>query len=404
VDIWYNWTDFEVNRAGDFLMRTSKTLTVAAVTAAAITAGGLLTVSALASPAHPAAPKQNFPSYSVKVILKGANLRHKNSKTGKNEALSLPDDITQYGGNLYTAFQNGVGPQGQAATDGNKDSTIVEFTPGGSVVGQWDVTGKVDGLTANPATGDVIATVNEDLHSSLYDVTPGGTVVHYQYNKALPHNGGTDAISFYKGQMMISASAPGTTGAAAPNAKYPAVYVVTLNSTTRVATVKPYFWDESSAHRANVHLGAGVKLALTDPDSNEVVPSVAPRFRNDFMLTSQGDEEQIYSANSGSLWVLKLPASVDDTAWATSWGGTLYATDNGAGTVNAVDSRLFWPGTAFVAVTPCDENGAPATCPGPGFPANYLGLLDMYNGQITKVELHGGTLHPQGMVFVDASS
>ena len=404
MDIWYNWTDFEVNRAGDFLMRTSKTLTVAAVTAAAITAGGLLTVSALASPAHPAAPKQNFPSYSVKVILKGANLRHKNSKTGKNEALSLPDDITQYGGNLYTAFQNGVGPQGQAATDGNKDSTIVEFTPGGSVVGQWDVTGKVDGLTANPATGDVIATVNEDLYSSLYDVTPGGTVVHYQYNKALPHNGGTDAISFYKGQMMISASAPGTTGAAAPNAKYPAVYVVTLNSTTRVATVKPYFWDESSAHRANVHLGAGVKLALTDPDSNEVVPSVAPRFRNDFMLTSQGDEEQIYSANSGSLWVLKLPASVDDTAWATSWGGTLYATDNGAGTVNAVDSRLFWPGTAFVAVTPCDENGAPATCPGPGFPANYLGLLDMYNGQITKVELHGGTLHPQGMVFVDASS
>ena len=400
MDIWYNWTDFEVNRAGDFLMRTSKTLTVAAVTAAAITAGGLLTVSALASPAHPAAPKQNFPSYSVKVILKGANLRHKNSKTGKNEALSLPDDITQYGGNLYTAFQNGVGPQGQAATDGNKDSTIVEFTPGGSVVGQWDVTGKVDGLTANPATGDVIATVNEDLHSSLYDVTPGGTVVHYQYNKALPHNGGTDAISFYKGQMMISASAPGTTGAAAPNAKYPAVYVVTLNSTTRVATVKPYFWDESSAHRANVHLGAGVKLALTDPDSNEVVPSVAPRFRNDFMLTSQGDEEQIYSANSGSLWVLKLPASVDDTAWATSWGGTLYATDNGAGTVNAVDSRLFWPGTAFVAVTPCDENGAPATCPGPGFPANYLATVNLATGALTKVALSGAALQPKGQIFI----
>ena len=382
-------------------MRTSRTLAIAAASAAAVTAAGLVTATALASPAHPAASKQNFPSYSVKTILNGAKLSHKNSKTGKSEALSLPDDITQYGGNLYTAFQNGVGPQGQAASDGNKDGTVVEFTPGGSVLAQWDVTGKVDGLTANPATGDVIATVNEDLHSSLYDIT-GGTAVHYTYNRALPHNGGTDAISFYKGQLMISASAPGTTGAGAPNAKYPAVYVATLNSTTHVATVKPYFWDEASAHRANVHLGAGMKLALTDPDSNEVVPSVAPRFRGDFMLNSQGDRELIFSSVPWSLWVLQVPRSVDDTAWATSWGGTLYATDNGAGTVVAVDSRLFWPGTAFVAVTPCNANSAPAVCPAAGYPANYLGLLNMFTGQITRVELHGGTLHPQGLVFVDA--
>lgn len=381
-------------------MRTTKTLAIAAASAAAVTAAGLLTATALASPAHQAAPKRNFPSYSVKTVLNGAKLSHKNSKTGKSEPLSKPDDLTQYGGNLFTAFQNGVGPQGEPASDGNKDSTVVEFTRAGSVVAQWDVTGKVDGLTANPATGDVIATVNEDLHSSLYDITPGGTAVRYTYSRALPHHGGTDAISFYKGQMIVSASAPGTTGAAAPNAKYPAVYAVTLNSATHVASVKPYFWDESAARRANVHLGAGMTLALTDPDSNGVVPSAAPRFRGDFMVNSQGDQEQIYSANPGSLWVLKLPAAVDDTAWATSWGGTLYATDNGADTVSAVDSRLFWPGTAFLAVTPCDANSAPAGCS----VAGYLGLLNMYTGQIIRVELHGGTLHPQGLVFVDAPS
>lgn len=38
-----------------------------------------------------------------------------------------------------------------------------------------------------------------------------------------PHNGGTDAIAVYHGQLFISASAPGTAGAAAPNAAYPAV-------------------------------------------------------------------------------------------------------------------------------------------------------------------------------------
>jgi hypothetical protein len=377
-------------------VRTSKTLAMAA----AVTAAGLLTATAFASPAYPAAPRQSFPSYSVKTILNGANLSHKNSKTGKSEPLTKPDDITQYGGNLYTAFQNGVGPQGQPAPDGNADSTVVEFTPGGSVVAQWDVLGKVDGLTANPGTGDVIATVNEDLHSSLYDIT-GGTVVHYSYNQALPHHGGTDAISFYRGQMLISASAPGTTGAAAPNAAYPAVYAVTLNSTTHVATVTPYFGDEASAREANVHLGARTKLALTDPDSSEVVPSFAPRFSGDFMLNSQGDRQLIFSSVPSSLWVLKIPQSIDDTAWSTSWDGTLYATDNGADTVNAVGGRPIWPGTAFVAVTPCNANSAPATCPAPGYPANYLGLLNMYTGQIVRLDLHGGVLHPQGLVFVN---
>ena len=54
----------------------------------------------------------------------------------------------------------------------------------------------------------------------------------------------------------------------------------------------------------------------------------------------------------------------------------------------------------FVAVTPCDGSNAPATCPGPGFPANYLGQLNMDTGQITPVQVHGARLEPQGMIFV----
>jgi hypothetical protein len=63
-------------------------------------------------------------------------------------------------------------------------------------------------------------------------------------------------------------------------------------------------------------------------------------------------------------------------------------------------SGVFRPGTAFVAVTPCDANNAPATCPAPGFPANYLGTLNMFTGHIAKVSLGGASLHPQGMIFV----
>jgi hypothetical protein len=358
--------------------------------------------------AGPASAGGYPPAYYVKTILSGKSLHHWYTRAGSSvrhsEPLTQPDDITRIGSVLFTGFQNGVGPQGQASTDGNRDSTIVEFTEWGTVLNQWDIRGKCDGLTANPATGLVVATVNEDANSSLYTINPfTGQIVHYFYNKPLPHFGGTDAISFYHGLMLISASAPGTTGGSAPNPAYPAVYVVTLSRFQRVAYIRALFFDESHATAANgPHAGHPVKLALTDPDSNEVVPGLAPRFPGDFMLTSQGDKEQIYVHNAGArhqhLWVLALSQSVDDTAWATTFSGKLFATDHDADTVNVI-LGLFIPGTAFVAVTPCDANNAPATCPAPGFPANYLGTLNMFTGHVTRVPVRGASLEPQGMIY-----
>jgi hypothetical protein len=359
--------------------------------------------------ALPASAATNQPTYNARIILSGKSLHHWYTRAGSpawhSEPLADPDDITRIGGYLFTGFQNEVGPQGQASADGNRDSTIVEFTLTGQVIAQWDVRGKCDGLTANPATGLVVATVNEDAHSSLYTINPfTGQVVHYFYNRPLPHNGGTDAISFYRGMMLISASAPGTTGAAAPQPGYPAVYSVTLLPAVRVAVVLPLFYDESPATAANgPHLGQTVGLALTDPDSNEVVPYTAPRFRGDFMLTSQGDKEQIYVSGAGAgdqhLSVLALSQSVDDTAWATTRYGALYAADTSGDTIDMIWG-FFWPGTAFVAVTPCGANNAPATCPAPGFPPNYLGQLNMYTGQINPVSVRGPSVEPQGMIFV----
>jgi len=363
---------------------------------------------AMASFAPPASAKPAEVTYSARTILSGKSLHHLYLKGAAphSEALTQPDDITRVGDDLFTGFQNGVGPQGQASTDGNRDSTIVEFTLSGFVVNQWDIRGKCDGLTANPATGIVWATVNEDAHSSLYAIDPfTSQVTHYAYNRALPHNGGTDAISFDNGLMLISASAPGTSGAAAPQPYYPAVYVVTPNPATRVATVHPLFFDESHATAVNgPHDGRPVKLGLTDPDSNEVVPGFAPRFGGFFMLASQGDKEQIYvhdpAAHGQHLFVLSLSQSVDDTAWATSFDGAFYTADHDGDAIDMI-TGFFTPGsTVLVAVTPCDANGSPATCPGPGFPANYIGSLNMFTGHISPVSLTGVSVHPQGMIFV----
>ena len=131
------------------------------------------------------------------------------------------------------------------------------------------------------------------------------------------------------------------------------------------------FYDEARASVANAGHGGQVRLALTDPDSNEVVPASAARFAGDFMLTSQGDKEQIFVQHPArrrpALPVLRLTQSVDDTAWASSHDGQLYATDNGAGTVDVITGP-FTRGSVFVAVTPCDANGAAATCPGRAIP------------------------------------
>jgi hypothetical protein len=327
-----------------------------------------------------------------------ATLKHSYQPGGngaaKTESLAQPDDIVTLGGNLYVGFQNGVGSQGEVSSSGNLDSTLAEFTPAGSVVKQWDVTGKIDGMGADPATGQVIVTVNEDSKSSLYTVS-GGTVTHYTYTpSSLPNLGGTDAVAAYNGKILISASAPGTSGKAPASA--PAVFAVTLNAGAKTAAVAPFFADNATATGVNApNAGKKVTLALTDPDSNGVVPSSSPEFAGDFMLNSQGDEELIFSGASGqNLQVLKISNSVDDTAWATSASGTLYTTDSAANTVDAITGS-FTPGTAYTAVTPCNANSAPSTCT----TANSLGTINLKTGAVGNVVVIG-PVEPKGMIFV----
>lgn len=338
----------------------------------------------------------------MKQIVLGTTLKHSFRPNGtgaaRTESLSKPDDIVALDGHLFVGFQNGVGSQGETATSGNLDSTLVEFTPSGSVVKQWDMRGKIDGLGADTGTGQVVATVNEDSNSSLFAVSGGSAAAtHYTYSGPLPHKGGTDNVAYYNGKLLISASAPGTSGKAPASA--PAVYAVTLNARTKVADATPFFADDATATAVNgSHAGQKVTLALTDPDSSEIVPSGSPSFAGDFMLDSQGDEELIFSAAGGQgLKALKLSNSIDDSAWATSATGTLYTTDPTSDVVDAITGS-FTPGTVYTAVTPCNANSAPATCPGPGYPANSLGTVNLKTGALGTVTI--APLNPVGMVFV----
>ena len=394
---------------------TSARLGLAVLAAGVLGAAGCTSSSSSSSSSSPATGTSSSPAasasaattaastgLSLKQIVFGTTLKHSFQLNGNGathtEGLAQPDDIVSLGGNLYVGFQNGVGSQGEVSTNGNLDSTLLEITPNGTVVKQWDLKGKIDGMGADAAGNRVIVTVNEDSKSSLYTVS-AGTVTHYTYAQSpLPQNGGTDAVSVYNGKILISASAPGVGGKAPASA--PAVFVVTLNAAAKTAAVTPLFADNATATGVGgATAGKKVTLALTDPDSNEVVPSSSATFAGDFMLNSQGDNELIFSGASGkNLKVLKISQSVDDSAWATSATGTLYVTDSGANTVDAVTGS-FTPGTMYTSVTPCNANSAPNVCPAAGFPANYLGTVNLTTGAVSKATITF-PITPKGMTFV----
>jgi hypothetical protein len=369
----------------------ARTLTVAGVAVAAgATTAGLLASSATAAPAA-SAHSQSGPSYQVRDVLYGWNMKHKNSHTGKSEELSDPSGLAQYGGNLYASFTNGVGAQGQASASGNLDSTIVEFTAGGSVVAQWDVAGQAKGLTANPATSEVIATVNPAGNSSLYSIEPGGQVIHYAYNQALASKGGTGEATYDGSQLLITASQP-----TAPAWSSPAVYSVSLDQTTKVATIKAFYWDNSPAKIANDPGGAGdplgtnVTLGLS-PSSISVLGSTSPRFAK-HVVVSSGSSEVIGTGSAG-LWDLKTAAPVGDVVVVTQWNGDVYATNPVTDTVNVFGAnKAIWPGTVFVVVNP-------------GTSSAKVEQLNLQSGQLlSSYGFWGVSLQPQDLLYVPGSA
>jgi hypothetical protein len=365
------------------------------IAATALAATALAGCGSSGSGSAPGPASRTSGGFTTRVFANGVPIQHATAK-GK-QSVFQPDDLAKLGSDIFVGFQNGVGPQGETM-NGVSDSTVVEFSSSGSPVAQWDIAGHVDGLAADSATGRVIATVNEDGNSSLYVITPGShSAVQYHY-PPLPSNGGTDAVSVWHGMLLTSASAPGTTGKAAPQASYPAVYVVSLNAGTHTATVRGLFEDEASAKRANAGASGSTHLALVDPDSNAVVPSYAQRFAGQFELTSQGDGEQIFVANTSGtqLSVLKLSqAGGDDSAWASGPSGTLYVTDNSADLVYKITGP-FRAGTELIAASPCDANSAPMSC----LAKRYLGEVNMTSGAVTKLPIGGFSILPKGLLFV----
>lgn len=353
-----------------------KTQLAGAIGAIALAAAGGAGAQAVAAPAVAAPADAAGAALHSRVIL-----------DGKAHGWSSPDDVTFIGPHIFVGFQNGV-PSDGPAPGTPQQSTLVEMKPSGEIEQTWNITGKIDGLGADPADSRVVLTVNEDSNSSMYTVSLDGAVQHYTYDEALPHGGGTDAVSVFHGAIYTSASNP---------SGGPALYRITLKDGGVAHVEDTAVNTDSAATVANAGQSGTTQLALTDPDSDTVVPANAGRFGGDFMLDAQGDQQAVFApslAPGAPLQVLNLGQSVDDTTFATHNGGKLVVTDSHADTVDIVEGPLV-EGAAYTAVTPGNANTPPVPTP-----ANYLARLNLNDGTVTPLAISGTGVVPHGVIYM----
>lgn len=309
-----------------------------------------------------------------------------------------PDDITRLAVDdfdhgrsvVWTAFQNGVPTDGA----GGGHSTVAGYDrKTGALIEAIHVTGKVDGLTADPMLHRLIATVNEDNNSALnvIDVVTE-TVTRYTYSPspAVSMAGGTDSIAIWNGHIVVAHSNPF-------DATQATDFEVTLDKATHTAKLKPLFFDDSTAIDAVTH--KATTLALTDPDTNSVIPDEAPSFANQLATIGQADGQIVFARHrdddAGShfaLTVLNLTDNkpgntppTDGLAVATADSGTLYVVDATAGTISKLDTTGWPAGTVFIGEP--SDNGNP-----------IVGTLNLKTGVITPL---GNTFaSPKGLLFV----
>ncbi|HEY4452206.1 MAG TPA: hypothetical protein VGN13_11520 [Solirubrobacteraceae bacterium] len=284
-----------------------------------------------------------------------------------------PDDIAPLGKGVVVGWQNGIGPKGEPSPTGATQSDVVLYSKAGTVMDDWKVTGHLDGIGTKGAT--IYATVNEDGNTSLYTIAAhrsGAQPVQYTFSPepdsghsgGVLTGGGTDGVQvLHDGRLLISASAPNNgSEETVPNAT--ATFLATLNRHTLVAALAPTFENDAQATDAltgeTVTLGApgSSPHALTDPDSNAIVPAKSPLYAGDYMLNSEGDGVLVFApitkTGLGALTELPLsregsPAQTGDVAWATAKKGILYVVDKKANTIYSVTGK-FPDGQAYTGL------------------------------------------------------
>ena len=325
--------------------------------------------------------------------------------------LTAPDDITKLGNEVFIAYQNNAGKDGTPA--GSFSVVIGYDIKTAKVLDTFKISGRVDGMAADMKHHRIFASVNEDLNSSLYVITPGedASVKHFTYSPDPAQtgtdgkNGGTDSISIGSdGTAYVSHSNPDV-ALPAPN-NTAAVYKIRLKGTS--AELTPIFGVNDIVPVINPAAGApkATAMGLTDPDSNRFIPG---RDGGTLIQVAQADSKLVFVTDLKdkhpvvkqlNLTNAVIPSTGDatttpqiDDVEKVSGKGTLFVVDQATGDTYTIDTANVDPGTYFVS--------QPASKAGDQPNDAALGVVNLKTGVVTHVAT--SLVSPKGLLFVPAA-
>jgi hypothetical protein len=279
-----------------------------------------------------------------------------------------PDSIAVGGGHVYVGFNNnGVGGT----------STIVQYTMGGAVVKTINVSGFNDGLSINPANGQIWALQNQDgPNPNLAVINPTNLAATTYSLSSVNGGGGFDDVTFVNGKAYLSASNPQKNPNTAPAIVSAAIVGNSVNLTAIL---------KGTATATNISTGATTNLNLIDPDA------MTHDRNGNLVLTDETQNQLIFVHNPGT---------------ASQSHSFLSPTTAALGSIN-LDETVFPKGPGFLLAT--DETtgviykvqGSFTAAAYSASPDNGLfGSLDLGTGQLTPINIGIGDVH--GMAFVSA--
>jgi hypothetical protein len=298
--------------------------------------------------------------------------------------LTNPDSITEAEGDIFVTYANASLPDGTSGS-----STVVQYSPTGTIIRTYTIVGKNDGLKFNPYTRKIWALRNEDANPALTIIDPKtGKTTDYTYAQTPLHGGGYDDVVFLNGQIFISASNPNLQNPTptTPNGQNIFPSIVKARIVGHRIFVTPVL--NGNDPLIDIAKGSTVVSQQSDPDSLKVDAS------GDLVLDSQADGDLIFLNSPGSPNQARLrlhltngtntQITVDDTVFPTAPAGTILVVDTSADTVYAVKSNAYQPGGAYSA---SDSDG-------------ILGKVDLSTGLVTPIVT--GMQSPHGALFIPA--
>ena len=243
---------------------------VAAMLAAAAALPASLLMAGAATAATSPHRTAHAPPYQVRVILNGADLRHTfilRQEDGAHRGAVQP----RRHHHARPAHIHRVPERRRPARPAQPTATPTARRrvrlSAASRRASGMFTGKCDGITADPHRACYRHGERGRALQHLHDQPrPPGPGQALPLQRALPHFGGTDAISIYHGMVLSARQRPAPPGGRAA-ADLPGRLPVHVPLRHALASVQPLFSDEAAAAVANIGPGLGetVRLALTHP-------------------------------------------------------------------------------------------------------------------------------------------